>query len=452
MRLGEPRRVAVVGGGWAGLAAAVAATQKGARVTLYEAARTLGGRARSIVLPTASGGGEPLRVDNGQHILIGAYTATLRLLGLLGVDVQASFHREPLQLVFPDGRGIVLPDWPSPLDLGWGVLSARGWSWTNRLALMRCASGWMRSGFRCSDSATVADLCHSLTPTLMDDFLEPLCVSALNTPAGQASGTVFLRVLHDAMFAARGGSNLLLPRVDLDRLLPSPAARWLQDQGARLQLGTRVVSVTSAPSSARVDGERFDHVVLALPATQAVRVLADASFNDADGLMIGHWSSLTQALEHNTIATTYAWRRSTDGRENDRPASCAMVALHSRSDAPAQFVFDRGRLGGPPGLLAFVVSANQHDREDLQQLIRRQALEQLGVDVEIIQTVVEKQATFACRPGLNRPPTEITQNISAAGDYCRGPYPATLEGAIRSGWTAGLRAAGHPPLDPDHRT
>lgn len=452
MRLAEPRRVAVVGGGWAGLAAAVAATQEGARVTLYEAARTLGGRARSIALPTGSGSGEPLLVDNGQHILIGAYTATLRLLGLLGVDLQASFHREPLQLVFPDGRGIVLPDWPSPLDLGWGVLSARGWSWTNRLALMRCASGWMRSRFRCDDAATVADLCHGLTPTLMDDFLEPLCVSALNTPAGQASGAVFLRVLHDAMFAARGGSNLLLPRVDLDRLLPSPAARWLQNQGTTLQLGTRVLRVESTPSNALVDGEHFDHVVVALPALQAVRVLADASSSDAERPLIGNWMSLAQALEHNTIATTYAWRRSMDGRETHRRASCAMLALRSRSDAPAQFVFDRGRLGGPPGLLAFVVSANQHEREDLQHLIRRQALEQLGVDIEVIQTVVEKQATFACRPGLDRPPTEITQNISAAGDYCRGPYPATLEGAIRSGWSAGLRAAGHNALEPEHRT
>jgi predicted NAD/FAD-dependent oxidoreductase len=97
-------------------------------------------------------------------------------------------------------------------------------------------------------------------------------------------------------------------------------------------------------------------------------------------------------------------------------------------------VFDREQLGGPAGMLAFVVSASATERDALQAQVLAQAKRQLGeASLRVLQTVVEKRATFACTPALLRPPAQIAPGLLACGDYVEGPYPATLEGAIRSG-------------------
>ena len=124
-------KTAVVGAGWAGLACAVHAARAGHRVTLFEAARTLGGRARRV------DGENGLSLDNGQHILIGAYSATLALMRSLNVEPQAVLLRTPLQLRFADGGGLALPRLPAPLDLAAGILAARGWNWRDKGSLLR---------------------------------------------------------------------------------------------------------------------------------------------------------------------------------------------------------------------------------------------------------------------------------------------------------------------------
>jgi hypothetical protein len=121
-----------------------------------------------------------------------------------------------------------------------------------------------------------------------------------------------------------------------------------------------------------------------------------------------------------------------------------MLALHSDAGMPAQFVFDRGQLGGPDGLLAFVVSGAQPwvdqglDATALAALAQaRIALQaHLRGPLRLIHTIAEKRATFRCTPGLRRPGTVIAPGLLAAGDHVDGPYPATLEGAVRSGLQA----------------
>ena len=125
-------RVAVIGAGWAGCAAAVEATRLGCQVSLFEASRTAGGRARRVDSALA---GQSLALDNGQHILIGAYAQTLRLMKDLGVDAEAALLRLPLTMQFPDSSGLKLPRWPAPLDAFAGILGARGWSWADKLSL-----------------------------------------------------------------------------------------------------------------------------------------------------------------------------------------------------------------------------------------------------------------------------------------------------------------------------
>jgi squalene-associated FAD-dependent desaturase len=410
--------LAVVGAGWAGLACAVEAASAGHAVTLFEAARTPGGRARRI---DAAHGSAAL--DNGQHILIGAYRDTLALMRAVGVDPEAALLRTPLSLRFADGGGLALPRLPAPLDLLAGIAAARGWGWRDKAALLRTALRWRLAGFRCAGDATVDALCTGLTPRVMGELIEPLCVSALNTPVARSSGQVFLRVLHDALFGERGGADLLLPRTDLGALLPDAALRWLARRGAAVRLAHRVQSLAPAGGAWQVDGQAFDRVVLAAAPWDTARLLR------ASGIAAGRWLQAAEALRFEAIATVYA-----DGAS---ALAAPMVALRSSAQAPAQFAFDRGQLGGPAGLLALVVSARDRPSGLLQSQVLAQAAQQLGqAGLRVVRTVVEKRATFACTPALRRPPMQIAHGLAACGDYVEGPYPATLEGAVRSGIAA----------------
>jgi squalene-associated FAD-dependent desaturase len=426
-------KIAIIGAGWAGMAAAVKATHAGHQVTVFEATQTLGGRARVITSGTLQTlpDGTPVRLDNGQHILIGAYTETLALLRLVGISPEAALLDLPMTLRFPDGLGLKFAAWPTPLDALGGILQARGWSPGDKWSLLRAALGWKRRGFSCADTLSVADLCQGLTPRIKAELIDPLCVSALNTPPGQASARVFLRVLRDALFGVPGGSRLLLPRADLSALFPDAAAHWVQQRGGLIKLGQRVQSSQMHGQRWLVQEELFDAVLLATSAPHAAQIIS-ASAQDAPAPVsdtMQHWVDATQALRHEAIATVYAWA----------PHAILpqpMLALRSDVQHPAQFVFDRGQLGGPKGLLAFVVSAAQGEHAALQAQVLAQAQAQLGLALQPVQTVLEKRATFACTPCLQRPPTAIAPGLLACGDYVAGPYPATLEGAVRSGCAA----------------
>lgn len=424
-------RVAIVGAGWAGMAAAVHAAQAGHAVSVFEAGRTLGGRARAVA---ARRDGAALTLDNGQHILIGAYAECLRLMRAVGVAPESALLRLPLALVFPDGSGLALPDAPPPWDALAGIARARGWSGRERLALLARAARWRLAGFRCAAGASVADVCAGLPQRLVDEFIAPLCVSALNTPVGQSCGQVFLRVLRDALFAGRGGSHLLLPRTDLGALFPEPAARWLQERGHAVHPGHRVQRLEQDADGWRVDGRAFDAVLLAASSTEAARLVADAAAPAARRPALHAWAASARALRFGAIATVYAELPGASRALLPRP----MLALRARAGRPAQFVFDRAQLlDGPGGLLAFVVSAFEGERAALERDVLAQAADDLALPgLRVVQTVVEKRATFACTPALARPPRVIAPGLQACGDYVAGPYPATLEGAVLHGAAA----------------
>ena len=426
------------------MAAAIAHRQAGRQVTVFEAARTVGGRARAM--PGVLHDGTAATLDNGQHILIGAYTESLRLMRLVGVDPTTALLRLPLTLQFPDGQGLQLPDLPPPLDALLGIVRAKGWGWQDKVALLRTATAWQLRGFRCAPHTSVADLCAPLTPRLMAEFIDPLCVSALNTPARDASGQVFLRVLQDSLFSGRGGSNLLLPRTDLGALFPEAAMRWLVQQGGQVVTGQRIQRLVPLPSGrwqlvgavGATHGaeatEAFDHITLACPPWEAAR-LVDGLASTAGLAAAARWSATANALRFEAITTVYAHA---SGARLPLP----MLALRNTAEHPAQFVFDRGQLDGQQGLLAFVVSASDGDRALIEQQVLQQAAAQLGLPgLRPVQTVVEKRATFACTPGLQRPAMQVLPGLTACGDYVDGPYPATLEGAVLSGTAVAACAA-----------
>ena len=429
-----PLRIAIIGGGWAGMAAAIALQQQGNQLNIWEASRTWGGRARALALQDPEG--QNWTVDNGQHILIGAYQACLQAMHRVGVDAKQALLRLPLDLRYADGQGLHLPDLPPPWDAVLGIARTQGWSWREKLALLRTASRWQRQQFDCAASATVADICQGLPARLMQDFVDPLCISALNLPASAASGRIFLRVLQDGVFGGRGGSNLLIPRTDLSTLFPASAAHWLAAQGAQLYLGTRVQSlVWNAPAQAwLVDGQQVDAVILATSSAEAARLVQHAVAPATAQSRAQQWAATAQTLPHTAIATVYAY---TPPQSPSHLLPAPMVALRSHAGAPAQFAFDKGQLNGPHGVLALVVSACQGDKEQLQAQVLQQARAQLQLpNLQALKTVIDKRAPFARTPQVQRPAAAIAPGFWACGDYVQGPYPATLEGAVRSGQQA----------------
>lgn len=413
-------RVAVVGAGWGGLAAAVRLVAAGARVTAYEMAPRPGGRARSL----AEDAGE--RLDNGQHILIGAYTRTLALMREVGADPDRLLARGPLELRRADGGGLALPPGSPVPAFVRAVAGARGWSWRDKASLLTTASGWALQGFRCEPGRTVAALCRGLSPRVRSELIDPLCVAALNTPADEASGAVMLRVLRDALFGGAGAADLLLPRRPLSELLPEPASSWLQAQGAGLRCAARVAAVSSSGQGWDVDGEHYDAVVLAATAVESARLTAHAAPD---------WSACAAALRYEPIVTVYLYAPG-------QTLPWAMTSLRDGPEAPAQFAFDHGRLGGTPGRSAWVVSGARPWIEQGLEACAAAVLEQarpLLPGARLQRTVADKRATFRCTPGLRRPPARVAPRLWAAGDYIDGPYPATLEGAVRSGENAAAR-------------
>jgi hydroxysqualene dehydroxylase len=415
-------RIAVVGAGWAGIAAAVHARRAGHGVEVFEMAPQPGGRARTVRVAGRT-------LDNGQHILIGAYQATLELMRYVGADVSTLLLRMPLALQYPDGQGLRLGAGKPVSAFVRAVIGQQRWSWPQRLLLLTTAAGWAARRFRCAEALSVAELCRWLPVIVRLQLIEPLCVAALNTPTSQASAQVFLRVLRDALFSGPGSSDLLLPGAALGALLPQPAAAWLEAHGVPLHTHARVSRLDSGVAGWELDGKPFDAVVLACSAAEAARLCES---------LAPAWSTAAAALRYEPIITVYLH---CPGARLALP----MMALHADAQSPAQFVFDLGAQGLETEVFAFVISGARVwlDRglDAAAQATLDQAIQAFGPGTwprapTVLHTAAEKRATFACTPGLRRPAALVAPGLWAAGDYVAGPYPATLEGAVRSGRAA----------------
>ena len=430
------RRVAVVGGGWAGCAAAVELADAGCAVVLHEAARGLGGRARAVQV-------KERLLDNGQHIMLGAYGSTLKLLRRVGVDPKQAFLRLPLQMRYPQAAAgqpwmdFVAPRLPAPLHLLAALLRARGLEREDKLALARFSTSARWMGWQLHHDCSVAELLERFdqTPRLVRLMWRPLCLAALNTPPERASAQVFLAVLRDSLGAKRAASDMLVPRVLLDTLFPEAARAYLERRGARVLTGSRVGAIAPAGQGWRLRahgaGTDVDAVVLATPPWQAAELLR--TLPGLDGL-----AAQLDAFEYEAISTVYLQYDA--GLRLPLPF-CALA------DDPGhglwgQFAFDRGQLDpGQDGLLAVVVSA-AGDAAALGQdeLARAVAAQQAGTfalpalrEPLWTRVITEKRATFACTPALARPDNATAlPGLVLAGDYTACDYPATLEAAVRS--------------------
>ncbi len=414
------RNAAVVGAGWAGLAAAVALARRGVAVTVFEASRHVGGRARRV-------GVDGVDLDNGQHILIGAYRDTLALMRETGVNTEHALLRIPLEMRYADGFRLRAPRLPSPLNLLFALFGATGLPFAEAAGAVRFMAALRFRGFRVEPDRSVARLLdeHAQSGTLRSHLWEPLCVSALNTPVDRASAQVFANALRDGLAGGRAASDLLLPRVDLGRLFPEPAAEYVRKRGGRVELGVPLRRIERVAGGFRLNETRtFAGVVLACGPHQAGPLLVQLP-ELADTL------AAINTFTYEPIVTCYL---------QYADSVSLPVPMLGFAGGVLQWVFDRGRLGGPKGLLAAVISASgAHQELTKEELVSRIASELQAVLGDLPATkwsrvITEKRATFSCTPSLTRPRGSTpVPNLALAGDYVAGEYPGTLEAAVRSG-------------------
>ena len=431
-------KLAVVGAGWAGLAAAVALKAAGANVTVFEAAPLAGGRARRVDDLNMGA------IDNGQHLLLGAYTETLALLEHLHPErsIDELLHRAPLHLESADGEFCLkAANLRAPFHTLWGLLNARGLSWQDRWQAIRMMMALKHRRWQAPALCTVAQLLeqHQQSALLCRRLWTPLCLASLNTASEQTCAQLFLNVLRDSLDAPRAHSDMLIPRVDLTELWPQAAAETVTMRYRHI-----VRDICPTPTAVTVDGEAFEGCVLATPPYACRRMLKPSESSTASNALMAQLA----AFEYRAIATLTL--------QLDAPWSPPHSILLLDEDLSrghlGQWLFKRPQANDQVTVVISDASDFlKHERTSFVDNIATQIREQVQRHpnlrghsqstmpaVKAHRLIVEKRATFAAVPGLQRPRNQSPwPRLSLAGDWTDTGYPAVLEGAVRSGKQAG---------------
>jgi squalene-associated FAD-dependent desaturase len=427
--------VVVVGAGFAGVAAAIALAERGARVLVLETRQRPGGRAYSWIDPAT---GEVR--DNGQHALASFYDETHRLLARLGTaDALEADPAFRLRVHVRHGRGYELrcPAWPAPWSWLGGMAGAAGMSISSRLAALglrgRVRSLLSRNG--AGADLTIQRWLDDLGPGTEDleALLWALAIAALNDAPGEASATLFARVLDRLLDAPAERSGLALPRRALGDLIAGYedylAARGGEARYRATVLGVRVEEGRAAGVSL-LGGARVDAgaVVLAVPHERVVWMLRPDLAEPYRAIAAVPWSPI--------VSTTHVF---------DRPILPGrMVALLGTR---TQWAFDRGDAGSGRFRVGTVRSAAFTDAERDVEAIAREADEELleafpaarGASLLETRVYKERRATMRSTPAAQRlrPGTETAvAGLYLAGDWTDTGLPPTIEGAVLSGHRA----------------
>lgn len=423
-------RVAVIGAGWAGAAASLTLARAGAQVTVFEAAKTVGGRARGIDK-------DGRNFDNGQHLLLGAYQRSISMIMSLHADLDAVLLRLPLALhtapAITAPLSLRAPRVMAPLHLLVAIVTAQGLSLSDKFSTLVWAARHLRGPVwpkLVTDNATVSDVLASQPEPARRLLWEPLCVAALNTPPETASARVFIDVLRQAFVGSSLASDLIIPRIDLSQLLPAPALSEVARLGGKIRVGQPVMSITQDETKAivttRDEALEFERVVIATGPQHVARLLGE-------GLLSQQVASTLSELQYEPITTLhfeFVWMTPT--------ASTGMLMLDGD---PGQWLFWQ-QLRNGHWRASVVISA--HHRSQAEDELTSQTLAQLHRSYTLPMptwrlVITEKRATYACTPAqrslLAGLPKQIG-NLYFAGDWCFPELPATLEAAVISGENA----------------
>jgi len=425
--------VAVIGGGCAGLSAAVTLIEQGIQVTIFEASSQLGGRARTVAVENNS---LMHLLDNGQHILLGAYHETLALLKKVGVKEHEALLRLPLQInmqtMFANSAFLLKSAsyLPAPLNLLVGLIFSKGLSFKERIAAIKLMYKLKSTQYQLTKDMPLAQflLHEDQSDQLVAMLWEPLCLAALNTPVDIASTRIFLNVLKDSFSGNKNNSDMLLPRHDLSQIISHPVANYIRSQGSTIKLNRRVRSLAEAHGGFNLetrDGPHFfSHVIVAVSPARVEKLIGTLP-------KLKRVLEQTQAYAFQPIYTIYLQYQ----QDIQLP-----TVISGLSGMTGQWVFDRGQLCGQKGLIAVIVSAEGVHQKMSQDELALTVAKELHHAYPVLpkplwhKVIAEKRATFSCTTHLARPTNKTVQSgLFLAGDYTYADYPATIEGAVRSG-------------------
>ncbi len=428
--------VVIIGAGWAGLAAAVKLTQQGHKVTVLESAKQAGGRARSVKF-------DDMTVDNGQHILIGAYHECLNLMQVVGVDVKQNLKRLPLLLTVIDKQADLIlqaPALPAPLHLLYALVTAKGLKLKDKFAAVKFGLILKKHNYEFKQDTSVAELFKltAQTEILIRQLWEPLCLATMNTPIDSASANVFMKVFKDAFTNKTKDADMLLPRVDLSQLFPDAAVDYIEKHGGKVHLKARVEKLNIENNKLVSVTAKINDALETITTSKAIIATAPQNLNKliTTNTELEAIKKQVAQYQYEPIVTVYLHYA------DDVQLTLPMTGM---SSTLSQWVFDRDLLCQQAGLVSVVISSSgQHmtlDDDTLAQTVHDEISTLFSNKAELLKSFVirEKRATFACTKNINavRPKSETNiRGLTLAGDYTDTHYPATLEGAVRSGLNA----------------
>jgi len=410
----------IIGGGWSGLAAAVTLSQKGETVHLIESAKQLGGRARNVQW-------HDQLIDNGQHLMIGAYEHMLSMMLTVGIEPQDVFARFPMDITLFDtdyspltlSANSVLP-WP--LSLASSLIRSVGFKGFYAVSKLQASIPKLLA----NEDVTVSEwLLSTQQPArLIKQLWEPLCLATLNTPIAHASAHILATVLRDSLGKGKKAADSLIPKRPLADVFPLAAANYIQQNGGVISLKTRakqlLIEQDKIIGVICQDGTQHlaENIIVATNPSQSAELLADHV-------------SFDKPTEY-PICTVYL----------QYPAATRLSKpMFGITGTISQWVFDRSEQS--PGLMAVVISApGSHESMTNEQLVDHVCQELYDTIPDLNKTITdslvirEKRATFASSIAIehHRPHSQtVIEGLWLAGDYIANGYPATLEGAIRNG-------------------
>ena len=416
-------RVAIIGGGYAGMAAAVELARAGVQLTVFEASPSLGGR-------TTKSADDAQELGSGRHLLFGSCSETLGLLRFLGIK-PGNFHISPFQLLVPGRLNLRTLSLPAPLLLYAAFLLADGLNWSDKVAALKLPAKLRKRRRLREPDCTLAELLVETrqTPRLKELVWNPLCLELLKISAERASAQAFAHVFLDMFDTSTNSSETLIPHAPPADLLPVPAAIYVSRQGNPVRTATPIERIRLNQGQFELDGDddrhsRFSHVILATAPRQALALLG--GFDELTLLR-----EQLQKLEYLSIATVHL------GYEEEIRLPAPVI---HPAGSPVSRLIDLGQTGSEAGTIVALIPARTLgiDRShDELALLAHQAMEKLNPRLappRRSQVFIEEQATLAYVPGVMCPRT-ITplRNLFLAGDYVETSCVNGLESAVRSG-------------------